>query len=80
MNVLSKIDLLPQYDIPFNLDFYTDTLDLKRLVDLEGPSASRFGRLNAAICELVDDFGLVGFETLDIADKESALRLLKGLC
>ena len=26
---------------------------------------------------LVDDFGLVGFETLDIADKTSVLALLR---
>ena len=33
MNVLTKIDLLPQYGpLPFNLDFYTELTDLGRLM------------------------------------------------
>lgn len=33
INVLSKIDLLPQYgNLPFSLDFYTEMLDLTPLL------------------------------------------------
>eukprot|EP00959_Pyramimonas_sp_CCMP1952_P258474 5402696-Pyramimonas_sp.AAC.1 len=42
INVLSKIDLLEQYgELAFNLDFYTDVLDLNYLmqVRLTTPSA-----------------------------------------
>lgn len=33
-------------------------------------------RLHAALCELIEDFGLVSFETLDIQDAESVGNLL----
>lgn len=37
---------------------------------------NRRRRLHEAMCELVEDFGLVTFETLDIQDTESVGRLL----
>lgn len=76
VNVLSKIDLLPQYgELDFNLEFYTDVLDLRRLHEFD--SNDRLRRLNAALAELVDEFSLVSFQPLDIADKESVLKLLR---
>eukprot|EP00941_MAST-03F_sp_MAST-3F-sp1_P002577 g2577.t1 len=39
--------------------------------------AESFTRLNAAFCELVSDFQLVSFHTLDVSDKESIARLLR---
>ncbi|KAG5439968.1 hypothetical protein PCANB_000250 [Pneumocystis canis] len=73
VNVLSKIDL-----IVFNLDFYTEVQDLSRLLPyLEKDSRlSLFTSLNAAICDMIESFGLVGFETLCIEDKISMTRLL----
>jgi GTPase SAR1 family protein len=76
VNVLSKIDLLPKYgELDFNLEFYTDVLDLRRLHEFD--SNDRLRRLNAALADLVDEFSLVSFQPLDIADKESVLKLLR---
>ncbi|TQS33098.1 hypothetical protein Golomagni_06569 [Golovinomyces magnicellulatus] len=76
-----------QSDLAFNLDFYTQVQDLSYLRDLlsqpSGPGSSlrneKFGKLNEAICELVEDFGLVSFETLAVEDRRSMFRLLQVL-
>ncbi|PIL28263.1 hypothetical protein GSI_09675 [Ganoderma sinense ZZ0214-1] len=76
INVLSKIDLIQQYgDLDFNLDFYTEVQDLSYLENLLSQQSPRYAALNMAICSLVEDFGLVGFETLAVEDKESMLHL-----
>ncbi|KAK4700844.1 GPN-loop GTPase, partial [Phenoliferia sp. Uapishka_3] len=67
VNVLSKVDLLQGAgDLPFNLDYYTEVQDLEQLVPLleADPRTRKFSELNRIICELVEDFGLVSFETL----------------
>lgn len=79
VNVLSKIDLIGMYgELLFNLDFYTEVQDLSRLLPyLENDSRlSSFASLNAAICDMIESFGLVGFETLCIEDKLSMTKLL----
>ena len=51
----------------FNLDFYTDVQDLSHLEALlDAASRPRLKALNTAICEVIEDFGLVGFETLAV--------------
>lgn len=46
----------------------------------QGPRRStRFSELNERICDLVEDFGLVSFETLAVEDKRSMLRLQRVL-
>ena len=83
LNVLTKIDKLASYaPLPFNLDFYTEVQDLSHLLpSLEEESSvmkgSKFEGLNKAIIELVEDFGLVGFETLAVEDKRSMMHLLQ---
>ncbi|KZT61761.1 hypothetical protein CALCODRAFT_522661 [Calocera cornea HHB12733] len=80
VNVLSKVDLITQYgDLAFNLDYYTEVQDLSYLEHAlnSQPGGSKFASLNRAICDLVEDFGLVGFETLAVEDKTSMLRLLR---
>jgi len=86
VNLLSKVDLVETYgELAFGLDFYTDVLDPSRLLPLlqrhEGSSAfaRRHRKLNEAIVELVDDFGLVTFGTLNIGDKESVARALQSI-
>ena len=76
-------------DLPFNLDFYTEVQDLDRLLPalaLEQSSSGadteasrRWERLNAALIELVSDFGLVGFETLAVEDRQSMAGLLQAI-
>ncbi|PLN83924.1 hypothetical protein BDW42DRAFT_163860 [Aspergillus taichungensis] len=83
LNVLTKIDNLANYSpLPFNLDFYTEVQDLNYLLPhLEAESSrlahTKFGPLNRAIIDLVEEFGLVGFETLAVEDKKSMMSLLR---
>lgn len=69
INVLSKVDLMESYGkLAFNLDFYTEVQDLSYLLQRldEDPFANRFKELNKALCGLIEDFSLVGFNTLCI--------------
>ncbi|KAF9818058.1 hypothetical protein IEO21_03019 [Rhodonia placenta] len=78
INVLSKVDLIQQYgDLDFNLDFYTEVQDLSYLENTLSSVSPRFKALNMAICSLIEDYGLVGFETLAVEDKESMLHLTR---
>ena len=82
LNVLTKIDNLSTYaPLPFNLDFYTEVQDLSYLLPhLSSESPSKmFEGLNKAIVELVEDFGLVGYETLAVEDKTSMMKLLQAI-
>lgn len=83
LNVLTKMDNLSNYTpLPFNLDFYTEVQDLTYLLphlDAESSRLSheKFGPLNNAIIDLIEEFGLVGFETLAVEDKKSMMNLLR---
>ena len=85
LNVLTKIDKLSSYGpLPFNLDYYTEVQDLSYLLpamEQESPmmAKNKFEGLNRAIIELVDDFGLVSFETLAVEDKKSMMTLLHAI-
>jgi GPN-loop GTPase len=50
----------------FNLDYYTEVQDLSYLENALSSASPRYRALNMAICELVEDFSLVGFETLAV--------------
>ncbi|CAF9943804.1 MAG: hypothetical protein ALECFALPRED_001369 [Alectoria fallacina] len=85
LNVMTKIDKLASYGpLPFNLDFYTEVQDLSYLLPhLASENAvmrhPKFQGLNNAVVELVEDFGLVGFETLAVEDKKSMMTLLQAV-
>ena len=85
LNVLTKIDKLASYaPLPFNLDFYTEVQDLSYLLPhlaQENPVMrhDKFQGLNNAVVELVEDFGLVSFETLAVEDKKSMMTLLQAI-
>lgn len=85
LNVLTKIDKLSSYGpLPFNLDYYTEVQDLSYLLPhlaSENPVMRhpKFEGLNNAVIELVEDFGLVGFETLAVEDKRSMMTLLQAI-
>merc|ERR1712232_1129615 len=40
------------------------------------PMSKKFGEFNRIMAELIEDYGLVGFEPLDIQDKECAIKVL----
>lgn len=79
VNVLSKADLLKKHEdkLHFNLDFYTDVLDLKYLLEAldDNVSLRKYKKLNAAICSMVEDYALVSFQLLDSRNTQSMLRL-----
>ncbi|KAE9408695.1 hypothetical protein BT96DRAFT_913829 [Gymnopus androsaceus JB14] len=81
VNVLSKIDLVGGYarkDMDFNLDFYTDVQDLSYLenaLENESGGSGRFTALNKTLISIIEDYSLVGFETLAVEDKQSMLHL-----
>ncbi|KAJ5783143.1 hypothetical protein N7457_004917 [Penicillium paradoxum] len=85
LNVLTKIDNLANYaPLPFNLDFYTEVQDLSYLLPELGSESSRFSHekfsaLNQTIIDLIEEFGLVGFETLAVEDKKSMMSLLHAI-
>ncbi|KAJ7218767.1 hypothetical protein C8J57DRAFT_1044690 [Mycena rebaudengoi] len=80
INVLSKVDLISQYgDLDFNLDFYTEVQDLSYLENALSTSTPRFAALNMAMISLIEDFSLVGFETLAVEDKDSMLHLTRAI-
>ncbi|XP_024358558.1 GPN-loop GTPase QQT1 isoform X2 [Physcomitrium patens] len=80
INVLSKIDLIESYGkLAFNLDFYTDVQDLSYLQGYldSDPRSAKYRKLTKELCEVVEDYGLVSFTTLNIQDKESVMDLLR---
>jgi len=82
INVLSKIDMLMDHtdDIPFRLDYYAGVQDLSYLLRTlhtsNHPLSQKFKQFNELMAEMVEDYGLVNFEPLDIQDKECAMRVL----
>lgn len=56
------------------------TASIGKDIDMEDEEpTSKFSALNSAIVELVEDFALVGFETLAVEDKKSMMTLLRAV-
>ncbi|KAH9750750.1 GPN-loop GTPase 2 [Citrus sinensis] len=80
VNVLSKIDLIENYGkLAFNLEYYTDVQDLSYLQHALGqdPRSAKYRKLTKELCDVIEDYSLVNFSTLDIQDKESVAKLVK---
>lgn len=80
INVLSKIDLIESYGkLAFNLDFYTDVQNLSYLQHSldQDPRSAKYRKMTKELCEVIEDYSLVTFSTLDIQDKESVGNLVK---
>ncbi|KAK1934758.1 putative ATP binding family protein [Babesia divergens] len=84
INVLSKLDLLKlvQKDLAFNLEFYTSVSSLDELLTFFKSSSTyrlnkRFERFTSSLCELIDDFNMVSFATLDVQNQESLMKLIR---
>lgn len=67
--------------VDFALESFSNVSNLDQLLDSlnEGPFGTKFAALNAAICEVVQDYGLVGFHPLCIEDKSSVSVLAKEI-
>ncbi|WFD00893.1 hypothetical protein MYAM1_003648 [Malassezia yamatoensis] len=90
VNVLSKYDLLDDDQkaqmsssllahsvLP--VDYFTEVQDLTYLSDHLAQTQPRVAAMSRALCEMVEDYGLVSFETLAVEDKASMLHLLHVL-
>mmetsp|Transcript_33167 Transcript_33167/g.75188 ORF Transcript_33167/g.75188 Transcript_33167/m.75188 type:complete len:319 (+) Transcript_33167:123-1079(+) len=84
INVLSKIDMVMDHndDLSFRLDYYAGVHDLSQLLRTlhtnDHPMSKKFKAFNKLLADLVEDYGLVNFEPLDIQDKECTLRVLSA--
>lgn len=82
VNVLSKMDLIEQYGkLAFNLDFYTEVMDLTYLLDhlAADPFFRKFHRLNEKLAEVIQDYSLVSFVPLNVQDKDSMIHVLRAV-
>lgn len=81
VNVLSKADQIKEHQskLLFSLDYYTEVLDLKYILDAldEIPEYKKYKKLNEAIVSMVEDYALVSFQPLDANRTESFARLYK---
>lgn len=78
VNLLSKADQFQQFKskLLFNLEFYTDVLNLKYLLDaLDDCEMQKYKKLNHAIVSMIDDYSLVSFHALDASRTESLIRV-----
>lgn len=79
VNVLSKLDLIASAGAPaFSLEFYTQGGDMRYLADAiaEQPQLARYAKLTRGLCDIVADYALVSFATLDVQDEASMRSLL----
>ena len=84
MTKLDNLKAVGGDDLPFNLDFYTEVQDLNYLIPAlameQGANANaKFDKLNDALIQLVEDFGLVGFETLAVEDRASMASFVRAI-
>ncbi len=83
VNILTKIDKISSYDpLPFDLNYYTDVQDLtylQRSLEDESPAmrSDRWTRLNTAVADMIESFGLVRFEVLAVENKRSMMHILR---
>lgn len=66
--------------IEFNLEFYTQVDDLDYLLQalsLDASIPSKFQSLTSSLTSLIQDFGLLGFQTLCIDDPKSVLSIAR---
>ncbi|GMH39642.1 hypothetical protein BSKO_07540 [Bryopsis sp. KO-2023] len=81
VNVLSKMDLIKLYgELAFRLDFYMEAQDLSMLstaLEQDKSLSRKFRDLSSELCEVVEEFGLVGFTPLAIEDKKSIAHLVQ---
>ncbi|ESN98929.1 hypothetical protein HELRODRAFT_67088 [Helobdella robusta] len=81
INVLSKVDIIEkQASLLFNLDFFTEVLDLKKLLDYvpSDPFIAKYKKLNNCLAGMIEDYSLVSFLALHVEDRYSMLRVMKA--
>jgi len=82
LNILSKIDLAEKYGkLPFNLDYYTEVLDLEYLVDVldADPLTAKYKSLNSAVATIIENYGLVSFLPLDVQNEKLLTKIAQAV-
>ncbi|KAM6967448.1 GPN-loop GTPase 2 [Aplochiton taeniatus] len=80
VNILSKMDLIEQYGkLAFNLEFYTEVMDLSYLLDhlAADPFFKKFLHLNEKLADVIQDYSLVSFVPLNVQDRESMTQVIR---
>lgn len=80
LNVLTKVDLAEKYGrLPFSLDYYSDVLDLQYIVDCldEDERMKKYQALTRGIADLVENYGLVSFQPLDVQNDALVTQLAR---
>merc|ERR1719431_58400 len=78
VNLLSKVDMVEKFgNLQFNLDFYTEVLDLEYLLDTfpQDSFTTKYKALNEALTGLISDYSLVNFHPVTIKSKERMLAV-----
>lgn len=79
VNIMTKFDEMKKFShcLDFNIDFYTEVLDLKYLLDKldEDPFTSKYKKLNTAFVSLIEDYSLVSFIPLDVSNQALLLQV-----
>lgn len=79
INVMTKFDEMKKFShcLDFNIDFYTEVLDLNYLLDKldEDPFTSKYKKLNASFVSMIQDYSLVSFIPLDISNQALLLQV-----
>ena len=82
VNILTKIDLLKNYELDFGLDFYTEVHNLEHLItsmSTQKNFPARFSKLNEALVSLIEDFPHVSFHTMCIDQIESVKEIMSNI-
>ncbi|XP_015111955.1 GPN-loop GTPase 2 isoform X1 [Diachasma alloeum] len=83
VNIMTKLDQMKKFRdrLAFNIDFYTEVLDLNYLLDKldEDPMTAKYKKLNAALVSLIEDYSLVTFLPLDISNQGLLLQVKNAI-
>ncbi|XP_024942944.1 GPN-loop GTPase 2 isoform X2 [Cephus cinctus] len=83
VNILTKLDQMKEFSdrLAFNIDFYTEVLDLKYLLEKleEDRFMAKYKKLNEALVSLVEDYSLVSFLPLDISNQALLLQVKNAI-
>lgn len=83
VNIMTKFDEMKKFShcLEFNIDFYTEVLDLKYLLEKldENPFTAKYKKLNAALVSLVEDYSLVSFIPLDVSNQALLLQVKNAI-
>lgn len=83
VNIMSKFDEVKTFHdrLAFNIDFYTEVLDLRYLLDQldEDPFTAKYKKLNATLISLIEDYSLVSFIPLDITNQAMLLQVKNAI-